>query len=193
MRKNQCSVIGPGQRPDHPKSLFLYFCLQIFKLHFIVVGRHSIRHRKIITISLRQLKEHGAESSNSPWGPRPQTHRLSCPTAHALCVFGGILPGSCCSQGSSRDANQHCQDLSVRTVTLKKGGVMVACFQNYYIYWRLESWYIPLPPSSRNKSLHHVFLLHFCFKTVQVAKKACVTAWESPPHQKWWLFKQESN
>lgn len=42
----------------------------------------------MIIVSLRQLKEHGAESYNNPWGTRPQTHSLSCPIAHTLCLVG---------------------------------------------------------------------------------------------------------
>lgn len=43
-----------------------FHCIFVCKLHFIVAGRHCARHCKMIIISLRQLKEHAAESYNNP-------------------------------------------------------------------------------------------------------------------------------
>lgn len=65
-----------------------FHCIFICKSHFIVAGRHCARHCKTIIVSLRQLREHGAESYNNPWGTHPQTYSLSRPIAHALYLVG---------------------------------------------------------------------------------------------------------
>lgn len=42
----------------------------------------------MIIVSLRQLREHSAESSNNPQGTHPQMYGLSRPIAHALYFLG---------------------------------------------------------------------------------------------------------
>lgn len=81
-----------------------FSCIFVCKLHFLASGRHCTRHCKLIIVSLRQLKEHGAESYNNPWGTRPQPVMYHC----TCMVFGRVVPKRWCHQGLSWAANQHC-------------------------------------------------------------------------------------
>lgn len=124
MREKQCSVIGPGQCPDHPKSLFLYFCLQIV---FYSSGKTFHQAQKNNYNLSQAVKRTWCWGLSQPLRDSPTDTQAVM--SHCTCtVFGETLPERCCCQGSSRDANQHCQDLSVRTVTLKMGGCDCSLF-----------------------------------------------------------------